>query len=80
MKCYYTYDKIVGKVLIPGCWPVVHSNDMRDCSCRNQPETLAQFERKAYNEKLNEKNTQIKELEHEIAYLNRILRRVNGFR
>lgn len=33
MKCHYVYDKKAGRVLIPGCWPVVHSNDIRDCTC-----------------------------------------------
>ena len=79
-KCHYIYDKEAGKVLIPGCWSVVHSNDMADCTCRNYPETFAQFERKEYNEKLNEQKEYIKELEKEVARLNRILKRVNGFR
>ena len=79
-KCHYIYDKEAGKGLIHGCWSVVHSNDMSDCTCRDYPETFAQFERKEYNEKLNEQKTYIKELEKEVARLNRILKRVNGFR
>jgi len=80
MKCHYIYDKEAGKVLIPNCLAVVHSNDMRDCTCRDFPETFNQFERKEYNNKLNKQNIYIKELEKEIAYLNRILKRVNSFR
>ena len=53
---------------------------MSDCTCRDYPETFAQFERKEYNVKLNEQKKYIKELEKEVARLNRILKRVNGFR
>ena len=53
---------------------------MRDCHCRREIETFAQFERIEYNEKLNEQKKHIKELEKEVARLNRILRKVNGFR
>lgn len=79
MKCHYIYDKEVGKVLIPGCWDVVLSNDMSLCSCRTEIKTFAQFEKQEYNKILNEKQSQIKELEKEVARLNRILKRVNGF-
>ena len=76
-KCHYIYDKEVGKVLIPFCWSVVHSKDMRDCTCRNNTETFEQFERKEYNDKLNQQNNYIKELEKEISKLNRIINRIN---
>jgi hypothetical protein len=33
MICHYVYDKKAGRVLIPGCWGTVHSNDMSDCYC-----------------------------------------------
>ena len=75
-KCHYTYDKKVGKVLIPGCWAVTHSNDMRDCTCRDDfPPTFYQFEKQIFNEKLKEKNDYIKELEKEVSYLNRLLKK-----
>ena len=77
-KCHYIYES--GKVLIPGCWSVVHSNDMSDCTCRDHPETFAQFERKEYNEKLNEQKGYIRELENEVIRFNRILNHLNGFR
>ncbi len=75
-KCHYIYDKKVGKVLIPGCWAVTHSNDMRDCTCSDElPGTFHQFEKQIYNEKLKEKNEYIKELEKEIVRLNRLLKK-----
>lgn len=79
-KCHYTYVKSIGKVLIPCCWAVVISQNMEDCTCRLYPETYAQFERKEYNEKLSEQKKYIGELEKEVNRLNRILRKVNGFR
>lgn len=33
MKCHYIYDKIAGKVLIPGCMAVAVSNRIEDCTC-----------------------------------------------
>lgn len=72
-KCYFTYDKIAGAVLIPSCWSVVHSNDITDCSCRAYPETFAEFDRKEYKEKLTKQNAYIIELEREITRLNEIL-------
>ena len=33
MNCYYTHDKIAGRVLIPGCMAVAISNDKSDCTC-----------------------------------------------
>ena len=79
MKCHYIYDKEAGKVLIPGCWGAIYG-DMSQCTCRSEITTFAQFEKKEYNKILNEKQSQIKELEKEVARLNRILKRVNGFR
>ncbi len=76
MKCHYTYDKKAGKVLIPGCWAVTHSNDMRDCTCRDEhPTTSYQFEKQIFNEKLKEKDEYIKELEKEVSSLNRQLKK-----
>ena len=43
MKCHYVYDEIAGKVLIPECWAVVLSGDIRDCTCRDENLTFAQF-------------------------------------
>ena len=77
MKCHYIYDKEVGKVLIPGCWNVVISNEMSRCSCRSYPETNAQFERQEYNKKVNEQKAYIKELESEVFRLNRIFKKIH---
>lgn len=79
MKCHYIYDKEAGKVLIPNCWGTVHSDDIRDCICPAYT-TFKGFERKEFNEKLNEQKKVIEELEKEIFRLNRILKRVNGFK
>jgi len=79
-KCHYIYDKEAGRVLIPGCYSMLHTEDMINCTCRDYPETVKQFEKKEYNEKLKEQKDYISELESEVSRLNRILKRVNGFR
>jgi hypothetical protein len=33
MKCHYVYDKIAGKVLIPGCMGVAVHQDKSYCTC-----------------------------------------------
>lgn len=63
MKCHYIYDKTVGKVLIPGCWSVVMSDDIKDCTCSDGEDlTFAQFERERYNQELEKRNAIIREL------------------
>ena len=79
-KCHHIYDKKIGKVLIPYCWPVVISNDMSNCCCRKENQTFKQFESKEFNKTLKEKLEYIQELEKENAKLLRILRKVNGFK
>ena len=74
-KCHYIYDKQAGKVLIPCCWAVVLSNDIRDCTCRNEDLTFAQFERERYNKELEKRNSIIKELQSENKYLHKELKR-----
>lgn len=37
MKCHYTQVKELGKVLIPECWSVVISQDIKDCTCPTNP-------------------------------------------
>lgn len=71
MKCHYVYDEEVGRVLIPGCWSVVISDDKDDCTC--QTTTFSQFEKEKYNEVLKEKSRLIKELESENMRLNNII-------
>lgn len=75
MRCHYIYDKEAGKVLIPGCWSVALSGRMKDCNCRTQL-SPKQFEKKEYNDMIKEKNIEIKNLEKEIFYLNRIIKRL----
>jgi hypothetical protein len=77
MKCHYVYDKIAGKVLIPGCWSVINSddtNDIKNCTCKDySAETFAQFEKQIYRDILLEKNKEIKELERENDLLHKIM-------
>lgn len=75
MRCHYVYEKD-GRFLIPGCWPVVMSDNMRDCSCNEHNLTFKQFEKQEYNNAIKEKDRQIKELEKELFRLNRILKRI----
>jgi hypothetical protein len=76
-KCYYTYDKQAGKVLIPHCWAAAISNDMAKCTCKRNPEnSFASFERERYNKVLKAKEKEIKDLEREVYRLNRILKRL----
>ena len=69
MKCHYVYDKEVGRVLIPGCWSVVMSNDIKDCTCTVEPISTAGFERKRYNEEIRKRNAIIKDLRRQVEYL-----------
>lgn len=75
-KCHYINDPKCGKVLIPHCWAVVHSNDISRCTCRDYPKTVAQFERQKFNEILQAKNKEIRDLEKENASLNRIIKKL----
>ena len=75
MKCHYVYDEIAGKVLIPECWAVVLSGYIRDCTCRDENLTFAQFEREQYNKELEKRNAIIKELRADNKYLRSELKR-----
>ncbi len=34
MRCHYITDEKTGeKILIPGCYGTIHSDDMEDCTC-----------------------------------------------
>jgi hypothetical protein len=37
MKCHFANDSIAGKVLIPGCWSIVNSGNIEDCTCEINP-------------------------------------------
>lgn len=79
MKCYFAFDEKAGKkVLIPGCWSVVNSNDISDCNCNsNHDLTYAQFEKVQYNKVLDSKNEEIKSLREEKKYLEKEVIRLN---
>lgn len=73
MKCHYIYTEHGEKVLMPGCMAVAVSGDMQDCTCRSE-KTFAQFEREEYNKTVKALRQEIKDLESENAYLNRIIK------
>lgn len=75
MKCQYIYTEQGEKVLIPGCMAVAVSGDMEDCTCRNDI-SFPQFEREQYNKTVKALRQEIKDLEGENAYLNRIIRKL----
>jgi len=58
MRCYFTY--LDGeKYLIPGCIDVMHTDDIRDCTCP-QPTTEHRFMKERFNAVLKDKNETIK--------------------
>lgn len=70
MKCYFHFDEKSGKkILIPYCWSVLLSDDIRDCTCEKLT-TVASFEKERYNNELTAKNSEIVELQKEIKRLN----------
>lgn len=75
MKCHYIYTEQGEKVLIPGCMAVAVSGCMEDCICRNE-KTFAHFEREEYNKTVKAFRKEIKDLEQENAYLNRIIKKI----
>lgn len=48
---------------------------MSQCTCRTE-KTFAAFERERYNETVKALRAEIKDLEHENAYLNRIIKKL----
>ena len=75
MKCHYIYTERGEKVLIPGCMAVAVSGDMEDCTCRSE-DGFVEFERERYNKTVKALRQEIKDLESENAYLNRIIRKL----
>ena len=77
MRCYFTEDKIAGKVLIPHCWEAMLSDNIKNCTCGREPlpatATFAQFEKRQYNLTVEQLNSRIRELEKEVNRLNRKL-------
>lgn len=72
MKCYHTYDKEGNKHFIPMCWGTVHSKDPDDCIC-SDPLTEHYFEKKRFNEVVQEKNETIKNLQSEVDHLRSLI-------
>jgi len=33
MNCHMVYTNVSGPIIIPGCWPVIHTNDKTKCIC-----------------------------------------------
>lgn len=58
---------------VPGCWPVVMSGDIRDCTCHREPQTFAAFERQEFNGEIKRLKAKIKELEDENEYYRKVL-------
>lgn len=75
MKCHYVFEEGIGKVLIPGCWSVVMSNDIQDCTCTDDPASPNGFERKRYNEEIRKRNAIIDDLRKQVKYLHNELNR-----
>lgn len=74
MKCHYIYTEDGEKVLIPGCMGTA-AMGIENCTCRPE-NTFAGFERERYNETVKALRTEIKDLEHENAYLNRTIKKL----
>lgn len=71
VRCHYENVKGVGKVLIPGCWSVVISGDIRDCTCH--PTTYAAFERAEFKKEVERLKGIITELEEENEFYLQLL-------
>jgi len=66
--CHYTDVPGVGKVLIPGCWSVVHSNDISLCSCPRKKDrvVLLQNRVKKLQAQVQEQRELILDLLHDL--------------
>lgn len=73
MKCHYVYDKVHGKILIPGCWGSLHQEDKSCCTCNDTPSSFAAFEKKEYREKLKLLQAELKDQSEHIEYLEKII-------
>lgn len=74
MKCHYIYTEKGEKVLIPGCMGTA-AMGIENCTCRSE-RTFAAFERERYNETVKVLRQEVKDLESENAYLNRIIKKL----
>lgn len=71
--CVRNDVKGVGRVLIPVCWPVVMSGDIRDCTCHST--TYAAFERAEFKREVERLKGIITELEEENEFYLQLLER-----
>lgn len=71
MKCHYVYDDVLKqKVLIPGCWAVVMSDDISQCTCNASDDlSYSKFERQQFNKEIDKRNEIIKKQREDIEYL-----------
>lgn len=71
MRCHFTYVVERGKpkkYLIPHCMDVMHSDNIRDCTC--PPDyTVHFFEKERFREVVKEKDDMIKSMRSEIDHL-----------
>lgn len=74
MKCHYIYTEDGEKVLIPGCMGTA-AMGIENCTCRSE-KTFAEFERERYNETIKALRQEVKDLESENTYLNRIIKKL----
>ena len=74
MKCHYIYTETGEKVLIPGCMGTA-AMGIEHCTCRFE-KSPAQVEREQYIETIMVLKQEIKDLESENAYLNRIIKKL----
>lgn len=77
MRCHYTFDeKLQKKILIPGCYGSLHEEDKSCCTCDVHPQTLASFENKEYNERVNGLIEENKILHKKVNELHRIIEKL----
>lgn len=76
MKCHYTYTENGEKVLIPGCMGTAAHGDISFCTCHSEVESFEKFERNEFNVMISAKEETIRQLEKEVAYYNRQLKKV----
>jgi len=70
MRCHYVVDPELGRVLIPGCMQVAHSDDIDDCTC---PKGWRNFEKESYNKTVREMASEIEYWKKEVERLNKII-------
>ncbi len=79
MRCHYIYDRIAGKVLIPGCLAVAVSDRIEDCTC-----VQVLTEKEVESQEIKRLKSIIRELQKDndtlISELHRHVDKLNRFR